>query len=107
MQSIHGMAIPSGAEKKLWIAKNGCFSNSQSISSPIDRSALEIDVTGTHVSGEKLKFSLAAFFEIKNGKIHKARDYYDKLDLARQLAKGWLLKQIVNRIIRRTDKGLY
>jgi hypothetical protein len=46
-------------------------------------------------------------FHFRNGKIEQVHDYYDRLLIVQQLAKGWLAKRIVSYVVNRTEEGLH
>lgn len=46
-------------------------------------------------------------YEFSDEKIQHARSVYDRLSLAKQVAKGWFAKRIVNSIVKRAEKGLH
>jgi len=45
-------------------------------------------------------------WEFSDGKIQRMATVMDRLSLAKQAAKGWLAKWIVNSILKRAEKGL-
>jgi len=45
-------------------------------------------------------------YEFKNDKIQSMRGFYDRLGMAKQGARGWLQKWIVNTIVKQAEKGL-
>jgi hypothetical protein len=45
-------------------------------------------------------------WEFNNGKIQRMSTVMDRLSMARQGAKGWLAKWLVNSIVKRAEKGL-
>jgi ketosteroid isomerase-like protein len=48
-----------------------------------------------------------AIAEIKNGKVQRIRNYYDRVTLAKQMAKGVIATRAVNSIISQMEKGLH
>jgi len=46
-------------------------------------------------------------YEFKGEKIQEVRTVYDRLSLAKQVAKGWLAKWIVNLVVKQAEKGLH
>jgi len=54
----------------------------------------------------KLSFSSVAVAEIKNGKVQRIRSYYDRLAIAKQMARGVIATRAVNAIIGQMEKGL-
>jgi limonene-1,2-epoxide hydrolase len=55
----------------------------------------------------KMSSPSVAVAEIKNGKVQRIRDYYDRLAVAKQLAKGVFATRTVNSIINQMEKGLH
>jgi hypothetical protein len=47
-----------------------------------------------------------AAFHFRNGRVEQVHDYYDRLLIAEQLAKGWLAKTVVGAVVNRMQKGL-
>ena len=45
--------------------------------------------------------------EIKNGKVQRLRNYYDRLSIAKQMARGIVATRAVNSIINRMEEGLH
>jgi len=60
-------------------------------------------------SFEGMKYQILALciYEFKEDKIQHLRSTYDRLSLAKQLAKGQIAKTAVNSIIKRMEKGLH
>jgi hypothetical protein len=46
-------------------------------------------------------------YEFTNDKIKEVRTVYDRLLMAKQAAKGWLSKTLVNSIVKQAEKGLH
>jgi len=55
---------------------------------------------------EKLEITVMFVFEFSNDKIRQARVYYDRLSIAKQVAKGGMEKMAVDGIINAMEKGL-
>lgn len=69
-------------------------------------------VTHEYVIAETLKegkmsLPAVAVAEIKNGKVQRIRSYYDRLAVAKQLARGVIATRAVNSIIGQMEKGLH
>jgi ketosteroid isomerase-like protein len=45
--------------------------------------------------------------EFSGEKIQRHREYFDRLSMTKQAAKGWFEKMIVGAIVNRTEKGLH
>lgn len=46
-------------------------------------------------------------YEFSDEKIQHLRVLYDRLSIAKQVARGWLAKRVVNSIVKRAEKGLH
>jgi len=46
-------------------------------------------------------------YEFTDDKIQEVRTVYDRLLIAKQVAKGWLAKRLVNSIVKQAEKGLH
>ena len=55
---------------------------------------------------ERLETPVMFVFELGNDKIREARVYYDRLSIAKQVAKGGMEKMAVDGIINTMEKGL-
>jgi len=71
-----------------------------------NRAAHEYVIEGTTREG-KGRFPGVAIYAFGNGKVQQVHDYYDRLSIAQQLAKGWLARRIVSSIIERMEEGLH
>ena len=71
-----------------------------------DRAAYEHILEGSY-EGMKYQILALCIYEFKGDKIQHIRTAYDRLSLAKQLAKGKIAKTAVNSIINRMEKGLY
>lgn len=56
--------------------------------------------------GRKIEIPLLFALEFSNDKIQQARVYYDRLSIAKQAARGWIEKKIMNSIVNSMEKGL-
>ena len=55
----------------------------------------------------KMSVPAVAVAEIKNGKVQRVHMYYDRLALAKQMARGVVATRTVNAMISRMEKGLH
>lgn len=46
-------------------------------------------------------------WEFSDGKVKEVRSTFDRLLMAKQAAKGWLAKWMVNMIVKQSEKGLH
>lgn len=67
---------------------------------------IEHMLSGTY-RGIKGETPSVCIYEFKNDKIQSMRGFYDRLGMAKQAARGWLQKWIMNFIIRQAEKGLH
>jgi len=72
-----------------------------------NKAALEFAAEGTTTEGVAHRLPGVLAFQFTNGKIWQVHDYYDRLLLAQQLAKGWLAKRIVSSFVSRMEEGLH
>ena len=71
-----------------------------------DRAAYEHILEGSF-EGMKYQILVLCIYEFKGDKIQHTRAAYDRLSLAKQVAKGPVAKTAVNSIINRMEKGLH
>jgi len=71
-----------------------------------DRAVYEHILEGSF-EGMKYQILALCIYEFKEDKIQHLRSTYDRLSLAKQLAKGKIAKTAVNSIIKRMEKGLH
>jgi hypothetical protein len=71
-----------------------------------DRAVYEHILKGSY-EGMKYQILVLCIQEFKEDKIQHVRTAYDRLSLAKQLAKGKITKTAVNSIINRMEKGLH
>jgi hypothetical protein len=71
-----------------------------------DRAVYEHILEGSY-EGMKYQILALCIYEFKGDKIQHIRAVYDRLSLAKQLAKGPVAKTAVNSIINRMKKGLH
>jgi hypothetical protein len=67
----------------------------------------EIHILEGSYEGMKYQILALGICEFKGDKIQHVRTVYDRLSLAKQLAKGQIAKTAVNSIINRMEKGLH
>jgi uncharacterized protein (TIGR02246 family) len=70
-----------------------------------DKAVYEHIIEGS-VEGMKYKILALCIYESKGEKFQHIRTAYDRLSMAKQLAKGPIAKTAVNTIINRMEKGL-
>jgi len=70
-----------------------------------DRAVYEHILEGSY-EGMKYRILALCIYEFKGDKIKHVRSAYDRLSLAKQVAKGKIAKTAVNSIINRMEKGL-
>ena len=58
------------------------------------------------MKGGNIKFLTLCIYESKGSKFQHLRTTYDRLSIAKQLAKGPIAKTAVNSILKRMEKGL-
>ena len=61
-------------------------------------------VIATTFQGRKLEGLVMCAYEFKGDKIQAITTVYDRLLVAKQAAKGWLAKKLVNSIVKQTEK---
>ena len=64
-------------------------------------------VIAATVEGQRAEVLAICAYEFRGEKIQEARTTFDRLLLAKQAAKGWLPKKLVNSIIKQAEKGLH
>lgn len=59
-------------------------------------------------TSEGVKWSVpgTGVYEFSDEKIQHHRSFHDRLSIAKQAAKGWFAKRMVNSIVKRADRGL-
>jgi len=70
------------------------------------KAAHEYVVEGTSADGTRVSMPAVALYDFKDDKAHEIRIYLDRLIQAKQMAKGWFPKRIVNTIVSQMEKGL-
>jgi ketosteroid isomerase-like protein len=71
-----------------------------------DRAVYEHILEGSY-EGMKYQILALCIYEFKGDKIKHVRSAYDRLSLAKQVAKGPIAKTAVNSIIKQMEKGLH
>ena len=70
-----------------------------------DKAFVEHIIAGT-VQGRRVEVLSMCAWEFSNGKIQRVSTAMDRLSMAKQSAKGWLARWLVNFIVKRAEKGL-
>ena len=65
----------------------------------------EYSVEGTTKKG-KMSVPAVAVAEIKDGKLFRVHNYYDRLAMAKQMASGVVATRTINAVISQMEKGL-
>ena len=68
--------------------------------------AAEHIIEATMKNGMKWSAPISCLYEFSDGAIKLHRMTFDRLTIARQAAKGWLPKKIVNSVVGQMEKGL-
>jgi uncharacterized protein (TIGR02246 family) len=71
-----------------------------------NKAVLEFVSEGTATDGMNQRLPGLAAFHFRNGRVEQVHDYYDRLLIAEQLAKGWFAKTVVGAVVNRMQKGL-
>lgn len=71
-----------------------------------DRAFYEHEIAAT-IEGKRVEGLAMCAYEFTNDKIQEVRTVYDRLLIAKQAAKGWLAKTLVNSIVKQAEKGLH
>ena len=71
-----------------------------------DRGFFEHEIAAT-IEGKRVEGLAMCAYEFTNDKIQEVRTVYDRLFIAKQAAKGWLAKTLVNSIVKQAEKGLH
>ena len=119
-------ALSFFAEDGVWVTPNGTFKGKEELRRYLTYSAQSMrDVTVTETGNKIIAQGNKAFYEhviaatiegnraeglamcayeFTNDKVQEVRTVYDRLLMAKQAAKGWLAKNIVNSIVKRAEK---
>ena len=117
------------AEDGVWVNPNGTFKGREELKRYMTSSAKsmqEVKITETGnkiivqgdkgfyeheiaatIEGKRVEGLAMCAYEFTNGKIQEVRTVYDRLLIAKQAAKGWLAKTLVNSIVKQAEKGLH
>ena len=117
------------AEDAAWVAPEGTFKGKEELRRYLTNEAQSIrDMTVTEtgnkiivqgnkafyehviagtIEGKRSEGLAMCAYEFTNDKIQEIRTVYDRLSMAKQVAKGWLAKRLVNSIVKQTEKGLH
>jgi len=117
------------AEDGVWVNPNGSFKGKEELRRYLTNSAqsmrdMKISETGNKIivqgnrsfyehviavtiEGERAEGLAMCAYEFTNDKIQEVRTVYDRLLIAKQVAKGWLAKRLVNSIVKQAEKGLH
>jgi len=71
-----------------------------------NKAFVEHVIAGT-MEGRRGEVLAMCAWEFSNGKIQRVSTVMDRLSMARQVAKGWLAKWLVNLIVKQSEKGLH
>jgi ketosteroid isomerase-like protein len=71
-----------------------------------DKAFVEHNIAGTF-EGKRVEVLAMCAWEFRNGKIQRMSTVMDRLLMAKQGAKGWLPKWIVNTVVKQAEKGLH
>ena len=70
-----------------------------------NKAVFEHTIRGTF-QGKKWELPILCTYEASDGKIKRILTLYDRLSMARQVAKGWLSQRAVAAVIKASEKGL-
>jgi predicted ester cyclase len=71
-----------------------------------NKAVFEHIVEGTY-EGARYEALTMCMYEFSDEKIQHLRTVVDRLSIAKQVARGWFAKRIINSIIARAEKGLH
>ena len=120
-------ALAFCAEDAIWVTPEGMFNGREELrryltwssrsTSAIRATGIEAIVQGNrgayeHIlegtsEGAKWEVLALCVYEFGNDKIRSLRTVYDRLSVAKQVAKGGMAGMAVNTIIKRMEKGLH
>ena len=117
------------AEDGVWVNPNGTFKGKEELRRYLTNSAQSMrDMTVTEtgnkiivqgnkafyehiiavtIEGKRAEGLAMCAYEFTDDKIQEVRTVYDRLLIAKQVAKGWLAKRLVNSIVKQAEKGLH
>lgn len=61
----------------------------------------------TRIDGTRWRAPITCLYEFTGARFQRHRMSYDRLSIAKQAAKGWLAKRLVNSIVGQMEKGLH
>ena len=64
-------------------------------------------VIAATIEGKRGELLAMCAYEFKNNKIQEVRSVYDRLLIAKQVAKGWFARTLVNMIVKQAEKGIH
>lgn len=64
-------------------------------------------VIAATIEGKRAEGLAMCAWEFTDDKVQAVRTVYDRLAMAKQAAKGWLAKMLVNAIVKQAEKGLH
>ena len=64
-------------------------------------------VIAATIEGKRVEGLAMCAWEFTNDKVQEVRTVYDRLLMAKQAAKGWFAKRLVNSIVKQAEKGLH
>lgn len=64
-------------------------------------------VIAATIEGKRAEGLAMCAYEFTNDKIQEVRTVYDRLLMAKQAAKGWFPRTLVNLIVKQAEKGLH
>jgi uncharacterized protein (TIGR02246 family) len=64
-------------------------------------------VIAATIEGKRAEGLAMCAYEFTNDKIQEVRTVYDRLLMAKQAAKGWFARTLVNLIVKQAEKGLH
>lgn len=86
-------------EPKINICGNGIIAQG-------NKAFVEHMISGT-IMGKKVEYLAMRAWEFSDGKVNHTRTVNDRLLMAKQAAKGWLPRWVVNYIVKQAEKGLH
>lgn len=71
-----------------------------------DQGTHEYVIDATSARGSKGKVSCVATVELRDGKIRRLHNYYDRLSIASQHATGFMERRLVTQMVQQMERGL-
>lgn len=71
-----------------------------------DQGTHEYLTEATSTRGSKVEVSCATTFELKDGKIRRLHNHYDRLSIAIQQASGFMERSMVIQMVQQMERGL-